>query len=97
MFGRRRRAQPGDNVIDVHIARLRRKIDEGFDRFSPYRTGVGFTREDRSERHPPQPHSHTANAGFVSALAVVLLLYSSAACFFLSGLTSSTSRHAVQI
>ena len=37
------RAIPLDNVIDVHIARLRRKVDEGFDR-TLVRTvrGVGF-------------------------------------------------------
>jgi two-component system, OmpR family, copper resistance phosphate regulon response regulator CusR len=38
------RATPIDNVIDVHIARLRRKIDEGFDRKLLHTVrGVGFT------------------------------------------------------
>jgi two-component system copper resistance phosphate regulon response regulator CusR len=43
------RATPIDNVIDVHIARLRRKIDEGFDQKLLHTVrGVGFTlREDR--------------------------------------------------
>jgi two-component system, OmpR family, copper resistance phosphate regulon response regulator CusR len=38
------RATPIDNVIDVHIARLRRKIDDGFDRKLLHTVrGVGFT------------------------------------------------------
>jgi len=38
-----RRATPLDNVIDVHIARLRRKIDEGFAcRLIHAVRGVGF-------------------------------------------------------
>jgi two-component system copper resistance phosphate regulon response regulator CusR len=38
------RATPIDNVIDVHIARLRRKIDEGFERKLLHTVrGVGFT------------------------------------------------------
>ena len=38
-----RRATPLDNVIDVHIARLRRKIDEGFaSRLIHTVRGVGF-------------------------------------------------------
>jgi DNA-binding response OmpR family regulator len=37
------RATPIDNVIDVHIARLRRKIDDGFDRKLLHTVrGVGF-------------------------------------------------------
>jgi two-component system copper resistance phosphate regulon response regulator CusR len=42
------RATPIDNVIDVHIARLRRKIDDGFDSKLLHTVrGVGFTlRED---------------------------------------------------
>src|SRR5206468_59760 len=44
-----RRATPLDNVIDVHIARLRRKIDEGFAcRLIHTVRGVGFVlREER--------------------------------------------------
>ncbi len=38
------RATPLDNVIDVHMVRLRRKIDEGFDtRLVQTVRGVGFT------------------------------------------------------
>ena len=38
------RATPIDNVIDVHIARLRRKIDDGFERKLLHTVrGVGFT------------------------------------------------------
>ncbi len=38
------RATPIDNVINVHIARLRRKIDDGFDRKLLHTVrGVGFT------------------------------------------------------
>ena len=38
-----RRATPLDNVIDVHIARLRRKMDEGFAcRLIHTVRGVGF-------------------------------------------------------
>ena len=38
-----RRATPLDNVIDVHIARLRRKIDDGFaSRLIHTVRGVGF-------------------------------------------------------
>ena len=42
------RATPIDNVIDVHIARLRRKLDDGFDRKLLHTVrGVGFIlRED---------------------------------------------------
>ena len=41
------RATPIDNVIDVHIARLRRKIDDGFDRKLLHTVrGVGFTLRD---------------------------------------------------
>ena len=37
------RATPIDNVIDVHVARLRRKIDDGFDRKLLHTVrGVGF-------------------------------------------------------
>ena len=37
------RATPIDNVIDVHIARLRRKIDDGFDQKLLHTVrGVGF-------------------------------------------------------
>ncbi len=36
------RATPLDNVIDVHIARLRRKIDEGTERMIHTIRGVGF-------------------------------------------------------
>lgn len=37
------RATPIDNVIDVHIARLRRKVDDGFDRKLLHTVrGVGF-------------------------------------------------------
>jgi two-component system copper resistance phosphate regulon response regulator CusR len=37
------RATPIDNVIDVHVARLRRKIDDGFERKLLYTVrGVGF-------------------------------------------------------
>lgn len=44
------RATPIDNVIDVHIARLRRKIDDGFDRKLLHTVrGVGFAlREEAS-------------------------------------------------
>lgn len=44
------RATPIDNVIDVHVARLRRKIDDGFDRKLLHTVrGVGFTmREEPS-------------------------------------------------
>lgn len=43
------RATPIDNVIDVHVARLRRKIDDGFDRKLLHTVrGVGFIlREDQ--------------------------------------------------
>jgi two-component system, OmpR family, copper resistance phosphate regulon response regulator CusR len=41
-----RRAAPMDNVIDVHVARLRRKIDEPFDRrLLKTIRGVGFVLE----------------------------------------------------
>lgn len=42
------RATPLDNVIDVHVARLRRKVDDGFDKKLLYTVrGVGFVlRED---------------------------------------------------
>jgi DNA-binding response OmpR family regulator len=42
------RATPIDNVIDVHVARLRRKIDDPFRRKLVHTVrGVGFTvRED---------------------------------------------------
>ena len=44
------RATPIDNVIDVHIARLRRKIDDGFDRKLLHTVrGVGFTMRDQQE------------------------------------------------
>ena len=44
-----RRATPLDNVLDVHIARLRRKVDDGFgSRLIHTIRGVGFAlREDR--------------------------------------------------
>jgi DNA-binding response OmpR family regulator len=39
------------NVIDVHIAHLRRKIDRGFEpKLLHTRTGVGYVLEDRSRR-----------------------------------------------
>jgi DNA-binding response OmpR family regulator len=43
------RATPIDNVIDVHVARLRRKIDDGFERKLVHTVrGVGFIlREDQ--------------------------------------------------
>jgi DNA-binding response OmpR family regulator len=42
-----RRATPLDNVIDVHIARLRRKIDEPFaQRLIHTIRGVGFIVKD---------------------------------------------------
>jgi DNA-binding response OmpR family regulator len=43
------RATPIDNVIDVHVARLRRKIDDGFEQKLLHTVrGVGFTlREER--------------------------------------------------
>ena len=43
------RATPIDNVIDVHVARLRRKIDDPFRRKLVHTVrGVGFTvREDQ--------------------------------------------------
>jgi len=42
------RVTPLDNVIDVHMTRLRRKVDKGFDR-PLIRTvrGVGFVLEAR--------------------------------------------------
>jgi DNA-binding response OmpR family regulator len=42
------RATPIDNVIDVHVARLRRKIDDGFEQKLLHTVrGVGFIlRED---------------------------------------------------
>jgi two-component system, OmpR family, copper resistance phosphate regulon response regulator CusR len=44
------RATPIDNVIDVHVARLRRKIDDGFDRKLLHTVrGVGFTLRDESQ------------------------------------------------
>jgi len=44
------RATPIDNVIDVHIARLRRKIDDGFDpKLLHTVRGVGFTMRDQQE------------------------------------------------
>ena len=43
------RATPLDNVIDVHIARLRRKIDDGFEvKLIQTVRGVGFTVRDAS-------------------------------------------------
>jgi two-component system, OmpR family, copper resistance phosphate regulon response regulator CusR len=45
-----RRATPLDNVIDVHIARLRRKIDDGFpSRLIHTVRGVGFVLREESE------------------------------------------------
>ena len=44
------RATPIDNVIDVHIARLRRKIDDGFDRKLLHTVrGVGFTLREEAQ------------------------------------------------
>jgi len=44
------RATPIDNVIDVHIARLRRKIDEGFERKLLHTVrGVGFILREQDE------------------------------------------------
>jgi two-component system copper resistance phosphate regulon response regulator CusR len=43
------RATPLDNVIDVHIARLRRKVDDPFDRKLLHTVrGVGFTLREAS-------------------------------------------------
>jgi DNA-binding response OmpR family regulator len=43
VYGIAARAAPLDNVIDVSIARLRRKIDDSFPvKLSPVRGGVGF-------------------------------------------------------
>ena len=45
-----RRATPLDNVIDVHIARLRRKIDDGFpSRLIHTVRGVGFVLREESD------------------------------------------------
>jgi two-component system, OmpR family, copper resistance phosphate regulon response regulator CusR len=45
-----RRATPLDNVIDVHIARLRRKIDDGFPcRLIHTVRGVGFVLREESD------------------------------------------------
>ena len=45
-----RRATPLDNVIDVHIARLRRKIDDGFAcRLIHTVRGLGFVLREESE------------------------------------------------
>ena len=42
-FGRKSRATTLDNVIDVHINRLRRKVDDQFDRKLIHTVrGVGF-------------------------------------------------------
>ena len=44
------RATPIDNVIDVHIARLRRKIDDGFERKLLHTVrGVGFILREEPE------------------------------------------------
>jgi DNA-binding response OmpR family regulator len=44
------RATPIDNVIDVHVARLRRKIDDGFDRKLLHTVrGVGFVLREESQ------------------------------------------------
>jgi DNA-binding response OmpR family regulator len=44
------RATPIDNVIDVHVARLRRKIDDGFDRKLVQTVrGVGFILREEAE------------------------------------------------
>ena len=44
------RATPIDNVIDVHVARLRRKIDDGFDQKLLHTVrGVGFILREGSE------------------------------------------------
>jgi two-component system, OmpR family, copper resistance phosphate regulon response regulator CusR len=46
-----RRATPLDNVIDVHIARLRRKIDDGFAcRLIHTVRGVGFVLREEADR-----------------------------------------------
>ena len=43
------RATPIDNVIDVHVARLRRKVDDQFDRKLVHTVrGVGFTVRDEA-------------------------------------------------
>jgi two-component system, OmpR family, copper resistance phosphate regulon response regulator CusR len=45
-----RRATPLDNVIDVHIVRLRRKIDDGFpSRLIHTVRGVGFVLREESD------------------------------------------------
>ena len=44
------RATPLDNVIDVHVARLRRKLDDGFDRKLLHTVrGVGFILREEDE------------------------------------------------
>jgi two-component system, OmpR family, copper resistance phosphate regulon response regulator CusR len=44
------RATPIDNVIDVHVARLRRKIDDAFDRKLLHTVrGVGFTLREEAQ------------------------------------------------
>ena len=44
------RATPIDNVIDVHVARLRRKIDDQFERKLVHTVrGVGFTVREAEE------------------------------------------------
>lgn len=44
------RATPIDNVIDVHVARLRRKIDDGFDQKLLHTVrGVGFILREGAE------------------------------------------------
>jgi DNA-binding response OmpR family regulator len=44
------RATPIDNVIDVHVARLRRKIDDGFDQKLLHTVrGVGFILREQAE------------------------------------------------
>ena len=50
-FGRRPLApRPIDNVIDVHIARLRRKLDDGFDSKLLHTVrGVGFVLREEAE------------------------------------------------
>ena len=83
----------------MHIARLRRRLTRAsIKSFSiPYGESASHFARTGSERHPPQPIRTRLTLWFVSALAVVLLLYSSAACFFLLwDLRRQLSRHAVQ-
>jgi DNA-binding response OmpR family regulator len=45
--------EPHNNVIDVHVNRLRRKVDRGFDRKLIHTVkGIGYVIEDRGEPNP---------------------------------------------